>query len=298
MSPSIGEEQPMHDSSIKNASSTKQPSSNKPSGSSTPTSTNSIINNTTISIMPINPKKKICQSIRKIIMLGESFVGKTSIVRRLSGESFLEDNQVLTATLGTDFLTRVIVHTAAESEGGHFLKLQLWDTAGEEKFGLGLVPNAYLRQSHGVFLVYDVSDRQSFEKIWKWHQTVQDLYKNQEKQRVAMVLVGNKCDVMMNRRQVSFEEGQALARTFHVPFFECSAKNGLYIEQALTCMIQAIESHTLVLQGAPLGVPQCVPHKDPLWPQSTTQCRQIPSSQLQLLPASFFLLLLCCILML
>merc|ERR1712228_274436 len=108
---------------------------------------------------------------------------------------------------------------------GMRVKLQLWDTAGQERFRT--ITNAYYRGAHGVLLVYDVTDEHTFMNIRTWMQNINQ-YANDQ---ISKVIIGNKCD-MVNDREVTLERAKNLASEYDVPFFECSAKNSINVNQA------------------------------------------------------------------
>ena len=143
-------------------------------------------------------------SRHKIIFVGDAGVGKTTIISRIMDNPY---NEAYEPSIGVDFMSKNI------SFHGQITKLQMWDTAGQEKYK-GLIPS-YVRNSSMVFLVYDVSNRQSFENISNWISFVKNI------EKTIMVLCGNKIDL---NREVEKSEGEALAEKENLKFFECSAK--------------------------------------------------------------------------
>lgn len=107
---------------------------------------------------------------------------------------------------------------------GKRLKLNIWDTTGEEKYRS--LSTLFFRSAHGVLIFYDVTSRESFEKIGMWMKEV----KEKSPEGVDVVLVGNKID-LESERQVSTEEGSECAELLGVPFFEISAKDGNFVAQ-------------------------------------------------------------------
>lgn len=102
---------------------------------------------------------------------------------------------------------------------------QIWDTAGQERFRT--ITTSYFRGAQGILLVYDVTDRQSFENINKWVSQIADY----GDKHVNKILIGNKCD-MEKERVVSEEEGRRLAKTHDMPFYETSAKANMNVSPA------------------------------------------------------------------
>nr|AAZ66935.1 117M18_16 [Brassica rapa] len=159
----------------------------------------------------------------KLVFLGDQSVGKTSIITRFMYDKFDTTYQ---ATIGIDFLSK----TMYLEDRTLRLQLCLWclicafqDTAGQERFR-SLIPS-YIRDSSVAVIVYDVANRQSFLNTSKWVEDVRTERGND----VIIVLVGNKTD-LVDKRQVSIEEGDNKARDFGVIFIETSAKAGFNIK--------------------------------------------------------------------
>ncbi|KAK9786803.1 hypothetical protein WJX73_006857 [Symbiochloris irregularis] len=150
----------------------------------------------------------------KLVFLGDQSVGKTSIITRFMYDKFDNTYQ---ATIGIDFLSKTMYLE------DRTVRLQLWDTAGQERFR-SLIPS-YIRDSSVAVVVYDVSNRQSFLNTARWIEEV----RTERGSDVIVVLVGNKTD-LVDKRQVSIEEGDAKAREFNVMFIETSAKAGFNIK--------------------------------------------------------------------
>ncbi|KAG6612028.1 putative Rab8 family GTPase [Phytophthora cinnamomi] len=155
---------------------------------------------------PVAPKKR---HKLKLLLLGDSGVGKTSLMRVFSGDEFSES---MLATAGVDFKLRHI-NVADEA-----ITLQIWDTAGQERFHR--ITATYYKGANGIVLVYDVSDRRSFDNVGYWMNNIRQY--SSPMQMPAMLLVGNKID--LPNRVVSLEEGQAAASQYGCRFIETSAK--------------------------------------------------------------------------
>lgn len=112
--------------------------------------------------------------------------------------------------------------------------LQIWDTAGQERFRT--ITTSYFRGAQGIVLVYDVTDRDSFENVRTW---MQEISKNADKHANVM-LVGNKCD-MEDQRKVSKEEGEALAREQKIPFVETSAKSDINVTECFYTIAKSVK---------------------------------------------------------
>ena len=144
---------------------------------------------------------------RKIVFIGNPSTGKTSLLNRICNDKFLPDYD---STIGVDFFTKTIYYNE------NIFKIQLWDSAGQEKYR-SLIPS-YLRGASIIFLVYDLTWRESFEAIKSWLGFVNQYT---SKDQVKLVLVGNKSDL---ERKVKNEEGKKLAEKEGMLFFETSAK--------------------------------------------------------------------------
>ena len=149
-------------------------------------------------------------SIRhKIVFIGNPTAGKTSLLNRICNDKFQPNYD---STIGVDFFTKTVFFNET------IFKLQLWDSAGQEKYR-ALIPS-YIRGASIIFLIYDLSHHESFEAISNWLGFVNQ-YTNKE--QVKLVLVGNKKDL---ERKVTHEEGQKLAQKEGMLFYETSAKTG------------------------------------------------------------------------
>ena len=152
---------------------------------------------------------------QKIIFTGDIYVGKTSIINVLMGQKF---NNEYEASIGVDFFSKTIKYK------GKIIKLQIWDSAGQEKFR-SLIPN-YIRGSSLVFVVYDISNRKSFESLQSWVDFVNNI------ENSNIVIVGNKID-LESKRVVRTEEGQKFCNEKNYEFFEVSAKDDTNLNNML-----------------------------------------------------------------
>jgi len=130
-------------------------------------------------------------------------------MRRFTEDSF---SSAFVSTIGIDFRYKVI------TKGDKKVRLEIWDTAGQERFKS--ITTSYLRGAQGILIVYDVTDRKSFQRVDAWLQDIQQY----AELHVDRVLVGAKCD-MVDKRVISPEEGLALANAHGLAFFEASAKS-------------------------------------------------------------------------
>ncbi|KAG8100973.1 hypothetical protein GUJ93_ZPchr0293g2870 [Zizania palustris] len=151
----------------------------------------------------------------KLVFLGDQSVGKTSIITRFMYDKSTTPTRC--ATIGIDFLSKTMYLE------DRTVRLQLWDTAGQERFR-SLIPS-YIRDSSVAVIVFDVASRQSFLNTSKWIEEV----RTERGSDVIIVLVGNKTD-LVDKRQVSIEEGEGKAKDLGVMFIETSAKAGFNIK--------------------------------------------------------------------
>ncbi|KAK8875674.1 Ras- protein Rab-13 [Tritrichomonas musculus] len=128
-------------------------------------------------------------------------------------------------TIGIDFKNKNI------NIDGNDIKMQLWDTAGQERFKT--ISVSYFRRAHGIALLYDVSNTQSFEHIPNWLDSVAQ----NTMRKVPLILIGNKCDLAL---KVKVEEGKQMAEDNGVPFFLTSAKTGEGVEEAFTALARMV----------------------------------------------------------
>jgi Ras-related protein Rab-6A len=161
----------------------------------------------------------------KLIVVGNQSTGKSCILNRFVNETFDENYQ---ATIGLDFQSKnVTIHDQD-------VRLILYDTAGQEKFR-SLIP-MYIREAQIILLIYDISNRDSFDSLPKWLREVMDV-KNSE---AVFALIGNKID-LENERKVTFEEGQKFADQNNFIFQEVSAKDGTNFQKLFeTQLFEAI----------------------------------------------------------
>lgn len=171
----------------------------------------------------------------KLLMIGDSGVGKSSLLLRFTSDSFDD----LSPTIGVDFKLKLM------TIGGKRLKLTIWDTAGQERFRT--LTSSYYRGAQGIIFVYDVTRRETFTNLSEvWAKEV-DLYSTN--QDCIKMLVGNKVD-RENERVVTKKEGIALARQLGCLFLECSAKTHVNVESCFEELVQKILDTPSLLQDS------------------------------------------------
>jgi small GTP-binding protein len=167
----------------------------------------------------------------KVVIVGSSTVGKSSIVQRLVQNTFTEDG---TTTCGAEFYTYTCV---VNSET---IKLQIWDTAGQERFRS--ISKSYFRNAVGAVLVYDITNLQSFDDLGEWLTELQTLAAPNS----YILLVGNKAD-LEKQRQVGADLVRSFAERHHLEPVETSALSGKNVKEAFVRM--ALEVSTRVSTG-------------------------------------------------
>ncbi|XP_071946539.1 ras-related protein Rab-26-like [Antedon mediterranea] len=163
----------------------------------------------------------------KVMLIGDSGVGKTCLLVRFKDGAFLAGSFI--STVGIDFRNKVV------DVDGSKIKLQIWDTAGQERFRS--VTHAYYRDAHALLLLYDVANRQSFDHIRSWVAEIKE-YASDD---VVVMLLGNKADISSDR-VVRRDEGEKLARDHGIAFMETSAKTGLNVELAFIAVAKDLRS--------------------------------------------------------
>ncbi|KAI3764593.1 hypothetical protein L2E82_14604 [Cichorium intybus] len=161
----------------------------------------------------------------KLLLIGDSGVGKSCLLLRFADDSYLDS---YISTIGVDFKIRTV------EQDGKTIKLQIWDTAGQERFRT--ITSSYYRGAHGIIVVYDVTDQDSFKNVKQWLSEI-DRYASEN---VNKLLVGNKCDLVQNK-VVSTEAAKAYADEIGIPFMEASAKEATNVEQAFMAMAASIK---------------------------------------------------------
>ncbi|CAL8294029.1 unnamed protein product [Boreogadus saida] len=174
----------------------------------------------------------------KLLLIGDSGVGKTCLLFRFSEDAF---NTTFISTIGIDFKIRTIELNAKR------VKLQIWDTAGQERFRT--ITTAYYRGAMGIMLVYDICNEKSFENIKNWIRNIEEHASSD----VEKMILGNKCDIS-DRRQVSKDRGEKLAIDYGIKFLETSAKSSLNVEEAFYTIardiLQNLSTKTTEASGA------------------------------------------------
>ncbi|XP_045130606.1 ras-related protein Rab-37-like [Portunus trituberculatus] len=168
-----------------------------------------------------------CDHCFKVMLIGDSCVGKTCLLTRFKDGAFLSGTFI--STVGIDFRNKVV------TVDGSKVKLQIWDTAGQERFRS--VTHAYYRDAHALLLLYDVMNKNSYDNTRAWLAEVHEYAQDD----VVIMLIGNKCDVNGDR-VVRREDGERLAREYNVAFMETSAKTGLNVDLAFLAVARQLKA--------------------------------------------------------
>lgn len=179
----------------------------------------------------------------KLLLIGNSSVGKSSLLFRFV-ENVWDDNFV--PTIGVDFVRKIynlkqikkIQKLKTLEVNGKKVKLQIWDTAGQERFKN--ITASYYRGGNGVLVVYDITDRESFENLNSW---LIEIEKNANK-NVYKLLIGNKSD-LEEKRKVTYQEGKDFATSNGMQFMETSAKTASKVQEAFELLTQEIIKQNL-----------------------------------------------------
>ncbi|KAL1132428.1 hypothetical protein AAG570_010383 [Ranatra chinensis] len=170
-----------------------------------------------------------CLATYKVLVLGDSNVGKTCIVHRYCDETYYD---TYISTIGIDFKQKII------TLDGTPIKMQIWDTAGQERFRT--LTTAYYRGAMGILLMYDVSSLESFNNLSYWLKNIQE----NASPDVVKVLAGNKCDAIP-QRAVDKEMGQRIAENYDMPFYEVSCKQNINIEEVFVTLARLIREQRI-----------------------------------------------------
>ncbi|KAG7480585.1 hypothetical protein MATL_G00057800 [Megalops atlanticus] len=159
----------------------------------------------------------------KLLIIGDSGVGKSSLLLRFADNTF--SGSYIT-TIGVDFKIRTV------EINGEKVKLQIWDTAGQERFRT--ITSTYYRGTHGVIVVYDVTSAESFVNVKRWLHEI-----NQNCDDVCRILVGNKNDDP-NSKVVETNDAQKFAEQMGISLFETSAKENINVEEMFNCITELV----------------------------------------------------------
>ena len=161
----------------------------------------------------------------KILILGDSKVGKSCFLTRYADKTYQED---YLSTIGMDYKIKNY-----ELENGAIIKLYIWDTAGQDRFRS--ITSNYYKGADGIILIYDITKQETFNNVRNWITSI----KEEAPAKVVLILVGNKVDDEKNRA-VPQSEGEKIADEYNLPFLECSAKSDINVTETFDVLIKKI----------------------------------------------------------
>uniref|UniRef100_A0A914HYT1 Ras-related protein Rab-39B n=1 Tax=Globodera rostochiensis TaxID=31243 RepID=A0A914HYT1_GLORO len=167
----------------------------------------------------------------RIILIGDSTVGKSSLLRYFTEG---KNAEISDPTVGVDFYARMV-----EIKPNYRIKLQLWDTAGQEKFRS--ITRSYYRNSVGVIVVYDITNRRTFEHVVDWLAEAEANLGGPDPAQLVFLLVGHKAD-LEEQREVLYEEGEYFAKHRRIKFIETSALTGENVNEAFLIVSREINA--------------------------------------------------------
>lgn len=160
----------------------------------------------------------------KIVVVGDSGVGKTNLIHRFISNSFSESSK---ATVGVEFSSK------SYKINEHIFKIEIWDTAGQERYKS--ITAVYYKGAKGALIVYDTTSKESFNNIDKWMEEIKDKTSND----IKLMIIGNKID-LKEFREVDIEEGINKAKTFGLPIMETSALDSTNVKEAFNDLLKEI----------------------------------------------------------
>ena len=166
------------------------------------------------------------ECVYKILLLGDSMVGKTCFLLKYTDKSFQEIHM---STIGLDYRLKTLTLKNRKT-----VKLQIWDTAGQDRFRS--ITKNYYKKANGIILIYDVTNKKSYKNISVWINQI----KEEADPNVVIYLAGNKID-MEEERKIKTEEGEKLAEEYNFPFKETSAKEDININETFEDIAERID---------------------------------------------------------
>ncbi len=166
-------------------------------------------------------------NLYKILLLGDTSVGKSCLLLRFCDNSFQEAHLT---TIGLDFRLKTI-----NLKDDRKVKIQIWDTAGEDRFRS--ITRNYYKGAKGILLIFDVTDKETFTHVRDWIERIHE----ESPEGITICLVGNKID-MNESRVISNEEGKKIADEFKIPYFETSAKSNIGVEEVFTHLVKEVDT--------------------------------------------------------
>ena len=180
----------------------------------------------------------------KIVVLGSSFVGKTSLINRYCNGTFIENTR---STIGAGFFTHSLSFENTE------VTVMLWDTAGEERFRS--VAPSLLRGANGLILVFDLTSTDSFNDIDTYMDMFLDTCKVDPNQNPPVLLLGNKCDINEIQQKVTTEMIEKWKQKNHVTqYYKVSAKDGSGVDSAFEEFVKSLVTPQTTSENSPIQI--------------------------------------------
>ena len=162
----------------------------------------------------------------KILFLGGIGVGKTCIINRYVKNIFINDQ---TPTIGIDYKSKIVIYNSKK------IKLKIFDTSGQERFHT-LTKN-YYRGADGIIMVFDLKRSETFDELTYW---MEEINKNCDKNKIGLILVGNKNDGNLDERKISKEQGNKIAELYNFIYIETSAVTNDNIKECFDLMVKTL----------------------------------------------------------
>ena len=191
------------------------------------------------------PNNEKIEKSFKIMLLGDSSVGKTCFLKRYIDDTFQD---VYLSTIGFDYKYKFIT-----LEDGKKIKLQIWDTAGQERFRT--IGKGYYKGAHGIILIYDVTSQKSFDSIKTWLNEI----KSEASNKVCVFLVANKIDI--EERLISREDGEEIAKNNNLDFYESSAKDNINVSEVFQDLAEKINEKYQIMKEKGKKLDEIIPEK-------------------------------------
>ena len=165
--------------------------------------------------------------VYKVLLLGDSTVGKTCFLLRYCDKTF-QDTHL--STMGLDYRLKSMT-----LKSGKHVKLQIWDTAGQDRFRA--ITKNYYKGANGIILIYDITNLQTYENVKNWIAQI----KEEANPNAIIYLAGNKIDVEEAEKVVKTEDGKKIAGEYKLKFYETSAKNGINVNEIFEDLVEKVD---------------------------------------------------------
>ena len=191
------------------------------------------------------PNNEKIEKSFKVMLLGDSSVGKTCFLKRYIDDTFQD---VYLSTIGFDYKYKFIT-----LKDGKKIKMQIWDTAGQERFRT--IGKGYYKGAHGIILIYDVTSQKSFDSIKTWLNEI----KSEASNKVCVFLVANKIDI--EERLISREDGEEIAKNNNLDFYESSAKDNINVSEVFQDLAEKINEKYQIMKEKGKKLDEIIPEK-------------------------------------